>query len=474
MAKTLAADLCVIGGGSGGLSVAAGAAQMGARVVLVERGRMGGDCLNFGCVPSKALIAAATAAEGVRTAEGFGVTADGPRVDFARVHHHVKSVIAAIAPHDSVERFESLGVTVVQEHGRFVGPASIAAGDVRIDARRVVIATGSSPAAPPIPGLDRVAYLTNETIFDLRALPDHLVVIGGGPIGCELAQAFRRLGARVTVLEMFAALGKDDPEMANLVKQRLRRDGVDLREQVKILRVETAASGVAVVLDDAGQETRIEGSALLVAAGRRPNLDGLDLDAAGVAHTPRGITVDRRLRTTNRKVFAIGDVAGPYQFTHMAGYHAGIVIRNALFRLPAKVDYRAAPWVTYTSPELAQVGMTEAAAKKALGEVRVLRFPFAENDRAQAERATEGLVKVVATRKGIAVGATMVAERAGELIQLWSLAIARRMHVKHVAGLILPYPTLGEVNKRAAGAYFTPALFSDRTRRIVRLLARLG
>jgi pyruvate/2-oxoglutarate dehydrogenase complex dihydrolipoamide dehydrogenase (E3) component len=453
---------------------------MGARVVLIERGKMGGDCLNYGCVPSKSLIAAAQAAESVRAASRFGVEAGEPRIDFARVHDHVHRVIAAIAPNDSVERFEGLGVTVLKGSARFVGSTSVAVGDVRIDARRVVIATGSSPAIPPIPGLDQAAYLTNETIFDLRALPEHLIIVGGGPIGCEIAQAFRRLGARVTVIEAFAALGKDDPELAAVVKERLREDGIDLREEANIVRVDRAGDGVAVAIEEraagnaAPAAARLEGSALLVATGRRPNVADLDLEAAGIAYTPRGVTVDARLRTTNRKVYAVGDAAGPYQFTHMAGYHAGIVIRNALFRLPAKVDYRAVPWVTFTSPELAQIGLTEAEARSAFGEIRVLRFPFAENDRAQAERATGGLVKIVASRKGVVIGAGMVGERAGELIQIWSLAISRRLHVKHVAGLILPYPTLGEVNKRAAGSYFTPVLFGERTRRLVRLLGRFG
>jgi pyruvate/2-oxoglutarate dehydrogenase complex dihydrolipoamide dehydrogenase (E3) component len=337
----------------------------------------------------------------------------------------------------------------------------------------VVIATGSSPAIPPIPGLDRVAYLTNETIFDLGALPAHLVVIGGGPLGCELAQAFRRLGSRVTVLEMATALAKEDPELAGPVKDQLRRDGVELRENVRIASVESASDAVTVVLDGAG-EAPVAGTALLVATGRRPNLDRLDLAAAGIARGAAGLNVDRRLRTTNRRVFAIGDAAGGLQFTHVAAYHAGIVLRNALFRLPAKVDTRAVPRVTYTAPELAQVGMTEAEARAALGEVRVLRARCAENDRARTERATEGLVKVVATARGTVVGAGMAGERAGELIQTWSLAIARRMHIRHVAGLVLPYPTLGEINKRAAGSYFAPVLFSARTRRIVRLLTRLG
>ena len=474
MPNTIEADICVIGAGSGGLSVAAGAAQMGARTVLLEKAKMGGDCLNYGCVPSKSLIAAGHAADAIRRAGRFGIDAGEPRIDFERVHDHVHGVIAAIAPNDSVERFEGLGVTVIQAAGRFTGPRTVAADGYVVRARRFVVATGSSAAIPPIPGLSDVPYLTNETIFDRRTAPDHLIVIGGGPIGVELAQAHRHLGVRVTVLEMFAVLGRDDPELAAVVKQRLREDGIALREGVKIAGVERRDNRIAVRIEDNGEQSVIEGSDLLVAAGRKPNLDGLDLAAAGIEYTDKGIRVDRRLRTTNRKVFAIGDVAGPYQFTHVAAYHAGIVIRNALFRIPAKIDERAIPWVTYTTPEIANVGLPEAAARAAHGQVRVVRFPFAENDRAQAERATEGLVKVVTTKKGIVVGAAIAGMHAGELIQGWILPIARRMHIKHVAGLILPYPTLGEVNKRAAGAYFTPSLFSDRVRRVVRLLSRLG
>ena len=474
MAERLKVDICVIGAGSGGLTVAAGASQMGATTVLLERGRMGGDCLNYGCVPSKAMIAAGQAAEAVRGAARFGVEAGDPRIDFERVHDHVHDVIAGIAPHDSVERFEGLGVKVIQSAGRFTGPATVSADGYDIDARRIVIATGSSAAVPPIPGLDTVPFLTNETVFDRKAAPEHLIVIGGGPIGAELAQAHRHLGARVTILEMFSVLGKDDPELADIVKLRLRKDGIDIREGIKIDRVERAANGVSVHIEQDGEAETITGTDILVAAGRRPNVDGLELETAGIEYSPKGIAVDQRLRTSNKRVFAIGDVAGSYQFTHMAGYHAGIVIRNALFRLPAKVNYAAVPWVTYTTPELAHVGMGEADARKAHGDIRVLRFPFAENDRAQAERETDGLVKVVTTRKGIVVGASMVGPHAGELIQSWILPISKRMHIKHMAGVILPYPTLGEVNKRAAGSFYTPTLFSDRTRKIVKFLGKFG
>lgn len=473
MTDRLDVDLCVIGAGSGGLTVAAGASQMGASTVLIERARMGGDCLNFGCIPSKSLIAAAHAADAVRRASRFGVDAGQPEIDFARVHGHVHGVIARIAPHDSVERFEGLGVTVLRADAHFTGSRTVEADGTVVRARRFVIATGSSPAAPPIPGLDTVPYLTNETIFEAREAPGHLIVIGGGPIGMELAQAHRRLGPRVSVVEIAAVLGRDDPELAEIVKTRVRADGVEIREGVTVERIEGGAGVMRVVLGGE-PETAIEGTHLLVAAGRRPNLDGLGLDAAGIDHTRHGVTVDHGLRTTNRRVYAVGDVAGPHQFTHMASYHAGIVIRNALFRLPAKVDHRAVPWVTYTAPELAHVGMSEAEAREIHVDIRILRFPYAENDRAQAERETDGLVKVITTRKGIVVGAGIVGAHAGELIQGWLLPVARRMHIKQVAGLIVPYPTRGEINKRAAGSYFAPKLFSPWTRRVVRLLARLG
>ncbi len=472
-------DICVIGGGSGGLGVAAGASQMGAATVLFERAKMGGDCLNYGCVPSKALLAAGRAASAHRHAGAFGLRAAPPEISFSAVHDHVHGVIAGIAPHDSVERFEGLGVRVITQAAHFVGPGQVEAADgTRIAARRFVIATGSAPAIPPIAGLDSVPYFTNETIFDSATCPDHLIVIGGGPIGLEMAQAHRRLGARVTVLEMFTVLGKDDPELAEIVKIRLRGEGIELLEGLAIKRVETAGDGVSVTISpaggDDGDERVITGSHLLVAAGRRPNLSGLDLEAADIAYSPHGIEVDARLRTTNKKTFAIGDVTGGFQFTHMAGYHAGIVIRNALFRIPAKVDYRAVPWVTYTDPELANVGLSEAAAREKHDQIRVLRWPFAENDRAQAEHATDGFVKVITDPRGRILGAAIVGIHAGELLQPWILAISQNLKIGAMAGLIAPYPTLGEVNKRAAGSFYIPKLFSARTRRIVRLLAKLG
>ena len=475
MATLLTPDICIIGAGSGGLSVAAGASQMGAETVLVERGKMGGDCLNTGCVPSKALLGAAHAAAAVRRAPLFGVQAGTPNVNFPTVQQHVQDVIAAIAPNDSVERFEGLGVRVLQEDAHFTGPREVLAGETRIRARRFVIATGSRAAVPPIPGIKDVPYFTNETIFNNSELPEHLVVIGGGPIGIEMAQAHRLLGARVTVLEIASILPRDDPELVDLLRTFLRKDGLDIREGVNIARLEKKDGKPCVILKkkDGGEEC-IAASHLLIAAGRQVNVEGLGLDAAGIAWHPKGISVNARLRTTNRRVYAIGDVAGGPQFTHVASYHAGIVIRNMLFRLPAKANTANVPWVTYTTPELAHVGQSEREAKAKTNSIRVLRWPFSENDRAQTERLTSGLVKIVTDKKGHILGADILGPHAGELIQPWVLAIANGLKIGAIANAIAPYPTLGEAGKRAAGSYYAPALFGEGTQKLVRFLAKFG
>ncbi|HYU12593.1 MAG TPA: FAD-dependent oxidoreductase, partial [Stellaceae bacterium] len=416
MTETLTPDLCVIGAGAGGLAVAAGAVQMGASVVLVERGRMGGDCLNYGCVPSKSLLAAAKLADGWRRGAEFGVLYQPPRIDFAAVADSVERVIARLAPNDSAERFERLGVRVIAAEARFVDGRTVEAGEALIRPRRFVIATGSTPVVPPIPGIDTVPNLTNETVFANRVLPGHLVVIGGGPVGIELAQAHRRLGAAVTVIDAGPLLPREDPELASRLTALLAAEGITLKPSVSIVGIEGDAGAITVAL---ATGERIEGSHLLVAAGRRADTAALDLPAAGIEASVRGITVDARLRTTNRRAFAIGDAAGGPQFTHVALYHAGIVIRNALFRLPARVDYRALPWVTYTDPELAQAGLSEAAARRA-GTVRVLRWSFAENDRAHTERDTAGEVKIITSRSGRILGATILGAAAGDLILPWA------------------------------------------------------
>ncbi|MEM9062178.1 MAG: FAD-dependent oxidoreductase [Pseudomonadota bacterium] len=474
MSEVLTPDLCVIGGGSGGLSVAAGAVQMGASVVLIEGHKMGGDCLNYGCVPSKALIAAGKAAHAHRSSAPFGVAAHDPDVDYAAAMTHVHGVIAGIEPHDSVERFEGLGVKVIEAMARFVDPNTVEAGGMRVQPRRFVVATGSGPMVPPIPGLDTVPYLTNESLWELRDLPGHLVVIGGGPIGLEMAQAHRRLGADVTVLEAARALAKDDPEIAAVALEKLRGEGVDIREGAKVVELSGSDGAITVTLEDGSE---VQGTHLLIAVGRRANVDKLDLAAGHIEHTPGGITVTPGLRSvSNKRVYAIGDVAGGLQFTHVAGYQAGLVIRNALFRMPVKNRTDIIPWVTYTDPEVAHVGLTEAAAKAEHGDaVEVARFEFAENDRARAELKTAGFAKAVTGRRGKILGASMVGASAGELIQPWALAVSKGLKIGDMAGHVAAYPTLGEVSKRTAGAYYTPRLFqSDRVKLIVRLLARLG
>ena len=476
MTDVLSTDICIIGAGSGGLSVAAGAVQMGADVVLLERAEMGGDCLNTGCVPSKALLAASKAAKAARGTPAMGITASAdPLIDFATVKAHVTDVIAGIAPHDSVERFTDLGVTVIQAEARFASAHKVIAetttGTTEICARYFVIATGSHPWAPPIEGLTDVPVYTNETIFELQDKPDHLLVIGGGPIGIEMAQAHRRLGCKVTVVEAFSIMGRDDAELVSRLKKRLEDEQITLIENTQITSVSKLNGKICIDLADGHS---VKGSHLLVAVGRRPNIESLHLDAGQIAYTAKGITTDERLRTSQKHIFAIGDVAGRHQFTHVAGYHAGIVIRNMLFRLPAKLNHDAIPWVTYTDPELGHVGLSWAEAVDRYTEAGLRRvdWELAENDRARAERRTEGMIRVITTKKGRIVGASILAPHAGEMIHVWALAITKKMNISAMAGTIAPYPSWSEASKRAAGAYFTDSLFSTRTRNVVKFLLK--
>jgi pyruvate/2-oxoglutarate dehydrogenase complex dihydrolipoamide dehydrogenase (E3) component len=473
MTETLTPDICVIGAGSGGLSVAAAAAAFGVPVVLIEKGKMGGDCLNYGCVPSKALIAAARRVHIARSAAPLGVDAS-VKVDFARVHDHIRGVIAAIAPNDSVERFTGLGVRVIKGAARFKDAGTIVVNDVEVKARRFVIATGSSPSAPPIPGLDAVRYLTNETVFDLKECPEHLLIIGAGPIGLELAQAFRRLGAQVTVLEAASPFAKEDPECTAVVLAQLAREKIDIRANVKIAQIEKGRGTVRAVLTTDKGEEKIEGSHLLVAAGRRANVEDLGLDEAGIKYERRGVIVDRGLRSSNKRVYAIGDVAGGLQFTHAANYHAGLVIRNALFRLPVSANDALVPRVTFTDPELAHAGLTEAEARERHTKIAVLRWPFHENDRAQAERDTHGHIKVIATSRGKILGATIVGAEAGEMITAWALAVAQAMNIRSMAGVVVPYPVRAEVGKRAAIGFFARSLTNSLVRSTIAFLRRFG
>ncbi|HTI79012.1 MAG TPA: FAD-dependent oxidoreductase [Acetobacteraceae bacterium] len=465
-------DLAVIGAGAAGLSVTAVAAQLGLRVALIERDRMGGDCLNFGCVPSKALLAASHAAIAGRGAGRFGVRLPEPQIDWPAVREHVHGVISGIAPTDSEARFTALGATVLRDEARFLAPDTLGVGSRRITARRIVVAAGGTAAVPPIPSLDRVPFLTNATLFDLVERPGHLLILGGGPIGLEMADAFAGLGSRVTVIEAATIAAKEDPDLVSGLRESLSARGIRLLEGVTVAAVE---SGPALLLADG---RRIEGTHLLVATGRRPNLEALDLPAGNVRSNEAGIITDHGLRSvSNRRVYAVGDIAapvgiGPRAFTHVGSYHAGIVIRRALFRLPARIDYASLPRVTYTLPELAQAGLTEAEARAAGHRVSVLRWPLADNDRAATERDAAGLVKLVVTGRRV-IGAGILAPNAGEMIGLWVLAIAQRTRLSALAGMIIPYPTRSEAAKRAAGAFFVAKLFAPRTRALIRLLTRL-
>ncbi len=472
--RDLKADLAIIGAGSGGLSAAAGAAMLGLNVVLYEKHEMGGDCLNYGCVPSKALLSAAKAAASIREAPKYGVTSSAPVVDWAAVKAHVAQTIETIAPVDSQERFEGLGVTVIREAARFADRKTIVSGTTRTRARRIIVATGSTAFIPPIEGLADVPYLTNETIFSMPGFPEHLVILGGGPIGLEMAQAFTRLGAKTTVIEMGRALARSDAAHAKVALDALRAEGVNILEGHKATRVSMEGPRIRVHTDAGGDNPVFEGSHLLVAVGRRAVLDGLDLEKGGVAFDRKGLVVGDNLRSrSNPRVWALGDSAGKEQFTHIAGWHASVFTRRALFKQGTVASSLPVPSVTYTSPEVAQLALTEVEAREIFGfGITTTSFPFHENDRAIAEGKTLGEAKLV-LHKGKLVGASIVGEGAGDILQIVSLAMSNGLKLTALTNFISPYPTRAEVVKRAASAHFTPLVFSTNAKRLVGLLQRI-
>jgi pyruvate/2-oxoglutarate dehydrogenase complex dihydrolipoamide dehydrogenase (E3) component len=468
------ADICIIGAGSGGLSVASGAAQLGLKTVLIEAAEMGGDCLNTGCVPSKALLAAGKRAQFHRKNDINGIKGNEPDIDFSAVKDHVFDAIETIAPHDSQERFEGLGVHVIREYGQFIDNKTVKAGDTIIKSKKFVIATGSRAFIPPIKGIDKDKVLTNENIFELRDKPDHLLIIGGGPIGLEMAQAHKRLGCKVTVFDMAQILPKDDKKNVGYVRDALIKEGIELLENFAIESITHSDKSHSITGTQNGKSITIDGSHILVAAGRAVNVDNLGLDNAGVKFDRKGVSVDNRLRSSQKHIYAIGDVAGGPQFTHVAGYHAGLLIKSICFKLPAKVDYKAFPWVTYTDPELAQIGLTENMARDNHGDsIKVVEWHFDENDRAITEHTTNGRIAVITDKQGYILGASIVGPHAGELISMWGLAISEGLKISAITSTIAAYPTLSEISKRAAGAYYTPSLFSDKTRMIVKILQKL-
>jgi pyruvate/2-oxoglutarate dehydrogenase complex dihydrolipoamide dehydrogenase (E3) component len=472
--ENITADICVIGAGPGGLAVATAAAAFGRSVVLIERHKVGGDALNYGCIPSRALAAVANRAHAMRTAATFGIAGRDPEIDLRNINAHVQGVVAALAPDFSAERFTGLGIRVIRAAARFINKKTVIAGEYRIRARRFVIATGSSPLVPAIPGLDGVPYFTNETIFDNQERLHSLIIIGGGRTGLELAQTHSRLGSRVIILDADKALGEEDPELSRFVLEQLTEEGVSVHEGTKVESVEGGLGRVRVHVSVGGEKHVVEGSHLLLAMGRRPSTSDLGLEAAGVRHDERGIKVNSGLKTSNRRVFAIGDVTGGPAQVQAADYQAGIVIRRALFHVPARVDWRMVPRVTFTDPELASVGLSEAEAGKLVGKINVLRWPYGQNDRAQAERTVTGHVKVITARNGKILGAAIVGAQAGELIQMWSLAISQGLKIKAMTTWISPYPTLSEINKRVAASYYATAPSSPVLRKVINFLAKVG
>lgn len=449
---TYDADLIIIGAGSAGLSVAAGAVQMGARVILIEGGEMGGDCLNTGCVPSKALIEAARHAKAAVAAAKLGVSCSQVAIDYASIMQHVHATIATIEPHDSQERFENLGVRVIRGYARFTSKNAIIVENETITGRRIVVATGANAVTPPIKGLDQVGYFTNESFFENYDQPDHLIIVGGGPIGIEMAQAHAQLGIKTTLIERFEILPRELADTRDLVRKKLSHDGVSVFENCDILGIKESDAIKSITLGD-GQI--IDGSHLLIATGRRANFQGLNLSAAGIETTDVGIKVDDSLRTTNRAVYAIGDVIGREQFTHVAGYHASLVVRSALFGLPAKVKTHHIPRVTYCDPEVASVGDISDGPG-----IEKYRVEYDGLDRAIAGDRAEGFAQMW-VKNGRLRGVTIVGAQAGELIHFWSLIIAQNLKLSKVSSVITPYPTLSDINKKLIGAYFTPRLFDN-------------
>jgi pyruvate/2-oxoglutarate dehydrogenase complex dihydrolipoamide dehydrogenase (E3) component len=469
-------DLCVIGGGAAGLSFAAFAAQMGTSLIIIEEDKMGGESLNAGCVPAKALLAVARAIKNTKAHQKWGMQCGTPTVDFLTAKTYMQSVIETISVRDSVERFEGFGATVIKGTAQFIDKKTIQIDNHQtIQARHFVIATGSLPSIPPIDGLNNVPYLTNRNLFELDHLPKHLVIIGGGPIGCEIAQIYRWLGSTVTILQRGHILSKDEPEAVEIIKQSLLDDGIQIYEHTKIesvsLNNSTKDKPITVTLTQNEQPMTITGSDLLIAAGRKPNFSELNLEAAGVQYTLRGISVNRKLQTSNKRISAIGDIIDGPKFTHIANYHASIVIKNRLFRWPAKIN-SILPWAIYTEPELAHVGLSEEQARKKYKEIQVLTQTFEENDRTIIEYYPQGLIKLVASKRGKILGVTIVCPQAGELITTWGLAIDNHLKLHRLANLIIPYPTLSEIHKQIAGKYYMSTLSAPWIKRMVHMFVR--
>ena len=466
-------DLLIIGGGSAGLTAARFAKQLDLSVALVEKGRVGGDCTWTGCVPSKTLLRAAKSAQTIRDAARFGITTSQPTIDFKSVMGRVRSVVQEIFEAESPDTLRSEGIDVIQGEARFINPKTVSVDGREINARRYLVCTGASPAIPPIDGLSDVDFLTYETIWDLEELPARLAVVGGGPIGCELAQAFCRLGSSVTLVEGAERIMlQDEPEVAEMIAQRLKEDGVDLRTNAPLQRVENTASGVRLFL---GEDVQVEADKVLIAVGRRPQVDGIGLLEAKVEHGRGGIQVNKHLRTTQANIYAAGDCTGGYQFTHYAGYQGFMAVRNAFLPFNKKSVLEGVPWATFTDPEVAHVGLTEAQARDRHGDkVQAATWPLDQTDRWVTEGDSPGFLKVVHLPNGKLLGVTIVAARAGEMIQEWTLALDQGLKLSHMAESIHIYPTYSLASQQLASKLRVEQLLSGTMGRFLRKYARRG
>jgi len=471
-------DIGILGGGAAGLSAASGSAQFGARTILIEKSnKLGGDCLHFGCVPSKTLIRTAGVRKLGHRFHEFGLPdIDIARVDLAAVMERVHSVIEKIQVHDSPERFRKLGADVRFGNPEFINDHELQLNGEKISAKSWIIATGSRPSPPPVDGLEHVPYWTNETVFSQKELPQRLLVLGGGPIGLELAQAFQRLGSQVTVIEYIdQILCPEDSDIAEILKKRLEQEGLEILIGTKAVKAEANGSTIRLTVAPAKEEEKssvIEGDALLIAAGRKPNIEDIGLKNAGVISTPRGITTNAKLKTNISHIYACGDINGQLPFTHVAGYEAGLAITNAVLHIPRSADYRKVPWCTYTDPEVASIGLNEKRSKQEGVEYRVLEEEFIDNDRALAEAESLGKIKILISPRSRILGCQIIGSHAGELIHEWVAAINGGVKLSTMAGMIHAYPTLSEISKRVAGAYYSEKLFSKKTRNLLRFLFR--
>lgn len=462
-------DIGIIGGGAAGLTVASGAAQLGAKALLVEKEKaLGGDCLHFGCVPSKTLIRTAQTYHTMKNAHAFGLPkVEVPPVDFRKVKERIQSVISTIQKHDSEERFCSLGAKVKFGVPTFSDEHSVRLNGQTVSAKTWVLATGSSPSIPPIEGLDKTPYLTNKEIFFLDHLPKSMAILGAGAIAIEMAQAFCRLGTNVSVIQRGGQiLSKEDKDMADGVMQVLSAEGVAIHLNASILHVKDLGSEREVRFKDGvGKTTGLNVEQIFVAMGRESNVEGLDLKPIGVELDRRRIKVDERMRTTRKHIYAAGDVTGGFQFTHAAGYEGGIVVANAIFHIPRKVDYTFLPWCTFTDPELASIGMNEKVATAAGIEYTVFTEAFKDNDRSLAEGESFGKIKMLLNKDEKPMGVQILGPQAGELLSEWVAVLNGKVKLSTLASAIHPYPTLGEINKRVAGAYLSPKIFSDKVKK---------